>query len=145
MYNYRRNLLIVSILLLILGAFRSISFFMSLGEWPALFESAGEEIGVLVFSLLCDFLTSIGAVVSGIVGIVLRKKDKGLIVWSILSFVVGIAFFASAIIVLANSNGEYSNYGSRRAMAYLCAIPILQGFFYIGVEKNWAEKMKKYQ
>ncbi len=145
MYNYRRNLLIVSIALLILGAFRSISFFMSLGEWPALFESAGEEIGVLVFSLLCDFLTSIGAVVSGIVGIVLRKKDKGLIVWSILSFVVGIAFFASAIIVLANSNGEYSNYGSRRAMAYLCAIPILQGFFYIGVEKNWAEKMKKYQ
>lgn len=145
MYNYRRNLLIVSIALLILGAFRSISFFMSLGEWPALFESAGEENGVLVFSLLCDFLTSVGAVVSGIVGIVLRKKDKGLIVWSILSFVVGIAFFASAIIAIANSNGEYSNYSSRRAMAYLCAIPILQGFFYIGVEKNWAEKMKKYQ
>ena len=145
MYNYRRNLLIVSILLLILGAFRSISFFMSLGVWPALFEAGGEGTGMLVFYLLCDFLTSVGAVVSGIVGIVLRKKDKGLIVWSILSFVVGIAFFASAIIVLANSNGEYSNYGSRRAMAYLCAIPILQGFFYIGVEKNWAEKMKKYQ
>ena len=37
MYNYRRNLLIFSIALLILGVLRSISFVMSLGVWPVLF------------------------------------------------------------------------------------------------------------
>ena len=87
-----------------------------------------------------EFLTSVGAVVSGIVGIVLTKKDKGLIVWSILAFVVGIAFFANAFIAIGNSSGEYSSYSSRRAVAYMGAAPILQGVCYIGVEKNWAEK-----
>lgn len=145
MYNYRRNLLIFSILLLILGAFRSVFFFMDLETWSVLFQVGGNSTGMLVLYLLCDILTSVGAVVSGILGIVLRKKDKGLVVWSILSFVVAAAFLVNIFVTIANSSGEYSNYSSRRGLAYLAALPILQGLCYIGVEKNWAEKAQKYQ
>lgn len=145
MYNYRRNLLIFSIALLILGVLRSISFVMSMGVWPVLFENAGEDIGMVIFYLVSDLLTSFGAVISAIIGIVLRKKDKGLIKWSILSFIIGIMFLTNTFIAIGNSSGEYSSYSSRRAVAYMGAAPILQGICYIGVEKNWAEKMKKYQ
>lgn len=143
MYNYRRNLLIFSVILLLLGLVRSISFFQGISMWPELFQSGVVSTGILVLLLLCDFLTSVGAVLSGVIGIVLRKKDKGLILWSILSFVVCVAFFASVMLLIVSSNGEYSNYSSRRGLAYLAAIPALQGICYIGVEKNWAEKFQK--
>lgn len=145
MYNYRRNLLIFSVILLLLGLVRSVFFIQSLGTWPQLFQAGVINSGLLVLMLLCDFLTSIGAVVSGIMEIVLRKKDKGLILWSILSFVVCVAFFANVMLLIATSSGEYSNYSSRRGLAYLAALPALQGLCYIGVEKNWEEKFQKRQ
>ncbi|MGO5115688.1 hypothetical protein ACTQ33_11790 [Candidatus Avoscillospira sp. LCP25S3_F1] len=142
MYNYRRNLVIFSVVLL-LGLGRSVFFFQGLSTWPQMFQSGVLPTGTLVLLLLCDALTSVGAVVSGIVGICLRKKDKGLIPWSILAFLVCIAFFANAMLLIANSSGEYSNYTSRRGIAYLAALPALQGLCYIGVEKNWAAKFQR--
>ncbi len=143
MYNYRRNLLIFSIILLVLGLVRSIFFIQGLSVWPVAFQSGVIPAGVVALLLLCDFLSSIGAVVSSIMGIVLRKKEKGLIPWSILSFLVCVAFFANVMLLIVASNGEYSNYSSRSAMAYLAAIPALQGICYIGVEKNWAAKFQR--
>lgn len=143
MYNYRRNLMIFSVILLLLGLVRSIFFFQGISTWPLVFKSGVFSTGTAVLMLLCDALTSVGAVISGIVGICLRKKDKGLIPWSILSFVVCIAFFANAMMLIAASSGEYSTYSGRRGIAYLAALPALQGICYIGVEKNWAEKFQK--
>lgn len=143
MYNYRRNLLIFSVILLLLGLVRSIFFIQGLNVWPMAFKSGVIPAGVLALLLLCDFLSSIGAVVSSIMGIVLRKKDKGLIPWSILAFLVAIAFFANVLLLIIASDGEYSNYSSRSTMAYLAALPALQGLCFIGVEKNWAEKFQR--
>lgn len=145
MYNYRRNLLVFSILLLVLGAVRSVVFFQSIETWSLSFQFAGDQMGLLILYLVCDILTSIGAVISGILGIVLRKKEKGLIVWSILSFIVAAAFLVNIFVVIGNSSGEYSNYSSRRSLSFTAVVPILQGLCYIGVEKNWAEKAQKYQ
>lgn len=145
MYNYRRNLMIFSVLLLLLGLARSIFFIRDVGSWVQLFQMDNIDMGKLVLLFLCDFFTSIGSVVAGVIGILLRKKDKGLIKWSILSFVVCVAFFANAMLLIAASNGQYSNYSSRRGLAYLAALPALQGLCFIGVEKNWAEKMQKKQ
>ncbi len=145
MYHYRRNLMIFSVLLLLLGLLRTVSFVQQMGSWMELFKMDNIDMVKLVLLFLCDLLTSIGAVVSGVMGILLRKKDKGLIVWSILSFVVCIAFFANAMLIIVTSNGQYSNYSSRRGLAYLAALPALQGLCFIGVEKNWEEKMQKNQ
>ena len=133
MYHYRRNLMIFSVLLLLLGLLRTVFFVQQMGSWMELFKMDNIDMVKLVLLFLCDLLTSIGAVVSGVMGILLRKKDKGLIVWSILSFVVCIAFFANAMLIIVNSNGQYSNYSSRRGLAYLAALPALQGLCFIGV------------
>lgn len=60
-----------------------------------------------------------------------------MIKWSILPFIIGIMFLANTFIAMGNSGGEY---GSRHAVAYMGAAPILQGICYIGAEENWAEK-----
>lgn len=106
MYHYRRNLMIFSVLLLLLGLLRTVSFVQQMGSWMELFKMDNIDMVKLVLLFLCDLLTSIGAVVSGVMGILLRKKDKGLIVWSILSFVVCIAFFANAMLIIVNSNAS---------------------------------------
>ena len=143
MYNYLRNLMIFSVILLLLGLLRSIFFIQGLSVWPLAFQSGVISTGTVATLLVCDFLTSIGSVLSGVMGIVLRKKEKGLIPWSILSFVLCIAFFVCAMLLIFNGNGEPSDYSSRRGMAYLAAIPALQGLCYIGVEKNWAARFQR--
>ncbi len=143
MYNYRRNLFIFSILLLVLGAIRTVSFIMDLGSWSELFAFGMFNNVFLILLLLCDIFTSVGAVVSGVIGILLRKKERGLIIWSVLSFIVCAAFVAHVFLIIANSSGEYSSRSSRMGLAYLAALPALQGLCYIGIEKNWTEKMNQ--
>ena len=65
MYHYRRNLMIFSVLLLLLGLLRTVSFVQQMGSWMELFKMDNIDMVKLVLLFLCDLLTSIGAVVSG--------------------------------------------------------------------------------
>ena len=138
--NYRRTLLISSVALLILGAIRCLGTLPALGDYGALIGQLG-ALGV--GALVCDLLTTVGAVASGVAALVLRKRDKGLIPWSILSFLVCAAFLISMFLLIAGSQGQYSDYSSRRGLALLAAITAIQGLSYIGIEKNWADKWNK--
>ncbi|MCI9514270.1 MAG: hypothetical protein HFF60_04400 [Oscillospiraceae bacterium] len=144
MYNYRLYLKISSIILIVLGGLRCISFFASLGDYSVLMSMPGYGGTAMAF-LLCDALTSLGAVFSGAVGLSKCKQDKGLIIWSILAFAVAAAFLVNAFMLIANSSGEYSSYSGRQGIVYMCAVPLFQALSYIGIEKNWAAKYQKYQ
>lgn len=62
MYHYRRNLMIFSVLLLLLGLLRTVSFVQQMGSWMELFKMDNIDMVKLVLLFLCDLLTSIGAV-----------------------------------------------------------------------------------
>ena len=142
MYNYRLYLKITSIILIVLGALRCLSFFASMGDYSYLMSLPGFA-GTATALLLCDALTSLGALFSGLVGISKGKQDKGLVIWSILAFLVAAAFLANAFLLIAGSSGEYSSHSGRQGIVYMCAVPLIQGLSYIGVEKNWAAKWQK--
>lgn len=142
MYNYRLYLKISSIILIVLGGLRCLSFFASMGDYSTLMSLPGYA-GTAAALLLCDALTSLGAVLSGAVGLSKGKQDKGLIPWSILAFAVAAAFLVNAFILIANSSGEYSSYSGRQGIVYMCAVPLFQALSYIGIEKNWAAKYQK--
>ena len=61
--NYRRTLLISSVALLILGAIRCLGTLPALGDYGALIGQLG-ALGV--GALVCDLLTTVGAVASGV-------------------------------------------------------------------------------
>lgn len=133
MKNASKITKILAIVMIVMGAIRSISVLPTLSTYEEL-KVLGNN--VYLSAMICDVLTSVGSLVVGVISLLAVLKKKSLLAVGVVDIVACVAFFASFLFFMFSAEVSVRNQGT----VLICALPALVGVNMIQMNKQLKEE-----